>query len=291
MKNTVNNLFLNAMFLMFFLASSNIVSAQCVEQSLRLARGIDNCGQNGLLEITYTNGPAPYNISISNDFSGQSGSASTNQSVVNIGIFPGTWTLTVEDANGCTATTRFSLYANNMSVTIGDCQVNGRRPVTFANNSTSFIPVSVSIGSFGISLQAGTSSTVSANPSIYTATISRGGCTNYNLSFEVAACGSSRNSEVKVQDQKIEISEVRERVEVTIAPNPFSNQLTIDLDLITKEDLSAIIYDLSGKAVLNHAVNGDKAVINTESLDAGLYILRVTNSKGEEVLTQKVIKK
>ena len=71
---------------------------------------------------------------------------------------------------------------------------------------------------------------------------------------------------------------------VTIYPNPFSNELTIT----TREDIASIVmFSLDGK-VMNSLKTADK--INTANLSKGMYVLKITLSSGA-IITKKILKK
>jgi hypothetical protein len=76
---------------------------------------------------------------------------------------------------------------------------------------------------------------------------------------------------------------------IKISPNPVTNTLHIELaNLVHNATLT--LFDISGKAVLSQAINGDSAQINMSSLSAGTYILRlVENGKtnvGVQIIKQ-----
>ena len=72
---------------------------------------------------------------------------------------------------------------------------------------------------------------------------------------------------------------------VYIGPNPITNLLTIDLANTNTNLESAVLYDITGKIVLQT----NKTTLVTTHLQSGLYILEVTTDK--KILTKKLIKK
>ncbi len=88
------------------------------------------------------------------------------------------------------------------------------------------------------------------------------------------------NSIVKIQEKIASV--VPENV--TIYPNPFSNELTIT----TREDIANIvIFSLDGKVMNSEKTLGK---INTSDLSKGIYVVKVTLSSGE-IITKKILKK
>jgi hypothetical protein len=72
--------------------------------------------------------------------------------------------------------------------------------------------------------------------------------------------------------------------DVSIVPNPFSNQLTINC----KTPTVISIFDISGKKILHQSSATGEAVLNTEVLVEGLYFLRVNDGVG--VRNYKIVK-
>jgi uncharacterized repeat protein (TIGR02059 family) len=74
--------------------------------------------------------------------------------------------------------------------------------------------------------------------------------------------------------------------EVTIYPNPFTNQLFIEN---TEQFETFIICDIHGKILITEKlIKNEAAVINTESLKNGLYFLKVSSGQASKVF--KVVK-
>jgi hypothetical protein len=70
------------------------------------------------------------------------------------------------------------------------------------------------------------------------------------------------------------IEEVRSaKAAFQLFPNPAKEQVTVSLPEHTVGTLA--VFDLSGKAVKNQAINGASVVINTSAFAAGTYIIRV----------------
>lgn len=84
-----------------------------------------------------------------------------------------------------------------------------------------------------------------------------------------------------------------EQYELTIYPNPFTNQLTVEFDLDQAEDVQVELFDVLGRRVYQedlgkHFLGENQHFINTEDLNKGTYILKLRI--GEQEINQKVIK-
>jgi|ERR1035437_3898610 hypothetical protein len=63
-----------------------------------------------------------------------------------------------------------------------------------------------------------------------------------------------------------------------VFPNPVSDYLTINYT--SNENFNAIIYDLTGREVLNAAISKLNSTISVANLENGTYIIRVFNKEG-----------
>jgi hypothetical protein len=76
-----------------------------------------------------------------------------------------------------------------------------------------------------------------------------------------------------------------------VYPNPFSNQITIELSEDLHEGLSVVVYTLLGESVLqkNFKASTNYPIIDVSSLNVGLYVLKIVQS-GNVVYHTKVVK-
>ncbi|MBS1652539.1 MAG: T9SS type A sorting domain-containing protein [Bacteroidetes bacterium] len=74
--------------------------------------------------------------------------------------------------------------------------------------------------------------------------------------------------------------------EISVYPNPASNYVTINYNNSSAYKVELI--DITGKSVILENINGFDAVINIDNLSSGLYLLKVSNTKGE-VYTKKLL--
>ncbi len=78
------------------------------------------------------------------------------------------------------------------------------------------------------------------------------------------------------------IHELQNIVNITLSPNPTSQNLNINYSTISESELIFDVYDISGKNVIsnqpgqNH-VGPHQYTLNTEALEAGIYFVNVSN--------------
>ena len=83
------------------------------------------------------------------------------------------------------------------------------------------------------------------------------------------------------------IEETEENALTTSFPNPFSTYITVNAKSPIK---SVIVYDITGKTILNIPVNLENSkIINTENFARGYYFIKVTDSNNH-VSTIKTVK-
>ena len=80
----------------------------------------------------------------------------------------------------------------------------------------------------------------------------------------------SNEDQVKVED------------EVNVYPNPFNDKL-----MLSKGNLNVKIYNFSGQLMLE---SNNEIEINTAKLQSGIYLIHISNTHGENVLVEKLIK-
>ncbi|WP_298515308.1 T9SS type A sorting domain-containing protein [uncultured Kordia sp.] len=281
---------------MLMLCSFTSVTAQTncdsFDQNLSFSSRIDDCGRNGVVNIAIVDGQAPFNFTIDDVNSSLTAATTTNSRSLNIGLPPGTYRTTIVDANGCESSKVFNIYARNFVVRQLDCNTNGLRQVQFANNSSSFLPVTVQIGSANFTLSRGTSTTFNVAAGTYTATVSRPGCAPYTVRFTVAACEAARSATTQqpIAKRTITIDEAATltAIDVKLYPNPSVNELTIDLG--KDKATSAILYNSKGMVVKEEILNTEKTTVDTSKLQTGVYFVHLLDENGAVILREKIIK-
>src|SRR5262249_49851655 len=115
---------------------------------------------------------------------------------------------------------------------------------------------------------------VSLNPTVttaYTVTGTSGGCiASKVLTVTVNNCTGINNADG--------ITGIR------LFPNPFSNELTLEL----QSPQTLTIYNISGKPVLEKKLAADSNTVDTSHLSAGVYTVRLNSEHG--VKTARLVK-
>jgi len=79
---------------------------------------------------------------------------------------------------------------------------------------------------------------------------------------------------------------------VIIFPNPFKNNIFININTSTTQAVQIEVFDLSGKLLLtqiDNITNGENKInLNTANLNTGMYILKIKTKKG--MITNSVVK-
>ena len=83
------------------------------------------------------------------------------------------------------------------------------------------------------------------------------------------------------------ISLMKAANEISIFPNPVKNTLGFSLDELNN-NATACIFSIDGKLITSQSIESLQAIINTESLTKGMYVLHIKN--GGQSLTSKFIK-
>jgi hypothetical protein len=89
----------------------------------------------------------------------------------------------------------------------------------------------------------------------------------------IEACGINVSTEEQLNDK------------YKIYPNPTQDFITISGHF---ENIDILVYDNNGQIVLKQKVNANSAILNTENLVSGTYILQIENS--QKKITKKFIK-
>lgn len=76
---------------------------------------------------------------------------------------------------------------------------------------------------------------------------------------------------------------------IQLSPNPAVNLLNVYVSEKLDANASVLIYDNTGRQVLNYRLPGNKATVNVGALSPGIYIIRLSN--GKEIITKKFLKK
>jgi hypothetical protein len=76
---------------------------------------------------------------------------------------------------------------------------------------------------------------------------------------------------------------------IGLYPNPVENILIVDLGSIT-EKATIKIYDMNGRIVIERIANSGMNRFNTNKLPSGLYFVKITDSNGQLIYNQKIVR-
>jgi len=216
-----------------------------------------NCaGGNGNVNVTVTGGTGTITYHWSNN--------ATTQNLT--GVAPGTYTLTVSDANSCSFTISATVSApaaislsgnttntsngnNNGAVNLTATGGNGSFAYSWSNNSTN---EDIS------NLAAGT----------YTVTVTDQNNCTATASFTVAG--------------SVGIASVDMVNNFSVFPNPASTSVNVKVGLTESADMKVELIDLTGKVIITEnagKVSQFNYVMNTTAVPTGVYAIRVSGSK------------
>jgi hypothetical protein len=102
---------------------------------------------------------------------------------------------------------------------------------------------------------------------------STNGCSNLSIPFAASTVGIAA---INNYDN-----------EINIYPNPTTFELNIQTT--SNEKLTAQMFDITGKQVIDNVFFNFSANINTSSLYEGMYFVRITNADGAVVKSQKIV--
>lgn len=124
-----------------------------------------------------------------------------------------------------------------------------------------------------------------------------GGTVNYSVGQIVYTMHTGTNGSVAQGVQQLyEISVVTALEEAKdivlsflIYPNPTYDFLKLKVENYISENLTYLLYDISGKSIESKKIEGAEATIQMESLATGTYFLKITEGN-KDIKTFKIIK-
>jgi len=81
------------------------------------------------------------------------------------------------------------------------------------------------------------------------------------------------------------IKNSRLNISASVYPVPADDQIIVEMDNLQKVDM----IDLSGRTVASFDAKAEKVIMNTSNLNKGVYMLKISNNKGE-TLVKKITK-
>jgi hypothetical protein len=204
-------------------------------------------GGMGLIDLSVNGGNPAYTYSWSN--------SSTTE---DINAMAGTYSVTVTDANGCTATTNAALTEPN-AITLSQTHTNA----SVLNNDVS-IDVSVSGGTppylYSWSNGATTEDLSGLSTNTYTLTVTdASGCTDtISVFIDISIGIINPNTSAEM---------------ITVYPNPSNGNIFIRHS--ANDQLTLVIYDMSGRILSQEKLKEESTSEVQLDLSSGAYLLRV----------------
>jgi len=105
----------------------------------------------------------------------------------------------------------------------------------------------------------------------------------YPLAFIFLAATYTGNSQTQVKALK---SDVKVHTVAFISPNPFHDVVNLSSDAV-RPRYRIQIFSLIGVLVYSHIA---ESTIHLPRLPRGIYLARLTNERGQQVMSQKIVK-
>lgn len=219
-------------------------------------------GGNGSASITATGNFGPFSI----DWN-------TGSSALSLaGLSEGSYTATVTDANGCTTEALVDIE-NPAPLNI---QVS-TTPLTASAASDGMATVSVTNGAAPYTYAWSNGTTAPTNTGLalgqYTVTVTDANNCSNTASFIIDIANSVTN---------LLLSQIKHY------PNPFSNEFTIQVPLVSNPITTIRIYHITGQLLENHIATAPVTQTIGSTLAAGVYMVEI--QQGSEKATLRIIK-
>ncbi len=109
-----------------------------------------------------------------------------------------------------------------------------------------------------------------------------------NSLFFVANFNSNGNELWKLTATTLSTSQFNSENEIKVYPNPTSNVVNIKFPNDFKGNYT--LYDKTGKLIYKHNIDALDIQFSLESYASGLYLLVLTNDKGKQIQSHKILK-
>src|SRR5690606_7821246 len=76
---------------------------------------------------------------------------------------------------------------------------------------------------------------------------------------------------------------------VRVYPNPASDRIQVEVEKGLHKPIHYTLYDLTGKVMTNVSTSKNTFVIDVAQVIRGMYILKITDGFGQQVMMQKVV--
>lgn len=113
---------------------------------------------------------------------------------------------------------------------------------------------------------------------------------NGTYSVKVTSGGCSSDMSANFNYLITAMSSLAKEEFVTLSPNPFTDELRINYYLVNSTTASISVLDLSGRMVIENKEIGPESSLHLRDLPAGIYVVRLLDSDGRLLYTQKIVK-
>ena len=220
-------------------------------------------GNNGVIDLSVNGGFPDYEFNWSNE--------SNSEDIFNLA--KGDYSVTVNDANGCSASIEFSVNEPILPIIVNGTITNA------VNSQNGAIDVTTTGGVGGYSYLWSTSQTTQdlsnlAN-GVYTVVVTDDNNCSASSTFEVTTtAGISVLEDVNG--------------EFLVYPNPANDYVVIKVDGFNIDKIEVV--DPLGKVAFSSEFKDSKVQINTSTFDQGMYFVKIQSNKKEVIKKLRIIK-
>ena len=220
-------------------------------------------GNNGVIDLSVNGGFPDYEFNWSNE--------SNSEDIFNLA--KGDYSVTVNDANGCSASIEFSVNEPILPIIVNGTITNA------VNSQNGAIDVTTTGGVGGYSYLWSTSQTTQdlsnlAN-GVYTVVVTDDNNCSASSTFEVTTTAG-----ISVLDDA--------NSEFLVYPNPANDYVVIKVDGFNIDKIEVV--DPLGKVAFSSEFKDSKVQINTSTFDQGMYFVKIQSNKKEVIKKLRIIK-
>lgn len=224
-------------------------------------------GDNGVIDVTPTGGTAPYTYLWSN--------SARTEDIFN--LVPGTYSVAVTDANGCTSSGSFTVTEPANPIIVNGTVTNA----SGVSNSDGGVDITVSGGtapySYDWSDGSITEDISGVSPDLYSVTVT-----------DVNGCEVTQGYAVS---WNVGIDDVEFTGDVNIYPNPANTTITVQLGDKAQNVTKIALVNISGQVVFETTPNSNKVEFNVSSYADGMYFTKIYTTDNQTITKRVVIEK
>ncbi|GEO04073.1 hypothetical protein AAE02nite_17370 [Adhaeribacter aerolatus] len=238
-------------------------------------------GQSGSVDLSVLGGNGPYTFSWSN--------GATTEDLINLAA--GTYTVTVTDNLGETATTSVTISAPGQPLTL----TLAYQDVSTGGADDGFIDLTVNggVGPFTYLWNAGARSQdlTRVVAGVYFVTVTDANGNTANIGVQVGTAGANQMLATKNPSLASDLFE--KGITLTAYPNPATDRATISFRVVKAGAYNLDLYDIRGAKVKSIAAGKAQATqaldleLNVSNYAKGIYLLKLITDEG--ILTKRLI--